>query len=112
VACLNLPPYVGCDQALVKVNQKTEGSREWPPGACCKRKTHIRRADEEHLSSERARQAEAGADVRDVAPQEQSLKSQEGQLHAPRTTQRTEEGAPRQAFSSLEYFHLAIYLEF
>jgi hypothetical protein len=57
-------------KALAKENQKTEDSREWPPGARCKRKPHIRRADEEHISSERARQAEAGADMRDVAPQE------------------------------------------
>jgi hypothetical protein len=70
VACLNLPPYAGCDQALAKEDRKTESSREWPLGACCKRKAHIRRADEEHISSERARQAEAGEDARDVAPQE------------------------------------------
>jgi hypothetical protein len=72
VAYLNLPPYAVCDQDLVAENRKTEGSREWPPGARCKRKTHIRRADEEHISSERARQAEAGADARNVAPQERS----------------------------------------
>jgi hypothetical protein len=42
IACLNLPPYAGSAQALTKENQKTEGSCEWPPGARCKRKTHIR----------------------------------------------------------------------
>jgi uncharacterized protein (DUF3084 family) len=40
------------------------------------------------------------------------LHNLKGQLQAPGTTQRTEEGAPRQALSSLEYFHLTIYLEF
>jgi hypothetical protein len=75
VACLNLPPYAGCDQALAKEDQKTEGSREWPPGAHCKRKMHIRRADEEHISSERARQAEAGVGARNVVPQERSPQS-------------------------------------
>jgi hypothetical protein len=51
------------------------------------------------------------------------LQSREGQLRAPGTTQgtkegtpgatqRTEEGAPRLALSSLEYFHLTIYLAF
>jgi hypothetical protein len=54
VACLNLPPYAECDQALAKEDRKTESSREWPPGACCQGKTHIQRADEELLSSERA----------------------------------------------------------
>jgi hypothetical protein len=53
VACLNLPPYAECDQALVKEDQKTKSSREWPPGACHQGKTHIPRADEELLSSER-----------------------------------------------------------
>jgi hypothetical protein len=72
VACLNLSPYAGCDQALAIEIRKTEGSREWPPGARCKGKMHIRRADKEHISSERARQAEAGVDVRNVVPQERS----------------------------------------
>jgi hypothetical protein len=53
VACLNLPPYAECDQALTKEVQKAESGREWPPGARCQGQTHIRGADEEHLSSER-----------------------------------------------------------
>jgi hypothetical protein len=42
VACLNLPPYEGCDQALTEEDRKAEGSREWPPGARCQGKTHIK----------------------------------------------------------------------
>jgi hypothetical protein len=53
VACLNLPPYAECDHALAKEDRETESSHEWPLGACCQGKTHIRRADEELLSSER-----------------------------------------------------------
>jgi broad specificity phosphatase PhoE len=74
VTCLELSPYAGCDQALATEIQKIEGSREWPPEARCKGKTHIRRADEEHISLERA-QAKAGADARNVAPQERSPQS-------------------------------------
>jgi hypothetical protein len=39
VACLNLSPYAGCDQALAIEIQKTEGSHDWPPGARCKGKS-------------------------------------------------------------------------
>jgi hypothetical protein len=53
VACLNLPPYAGCDQALTKEDRETESSHEWSPGARCHGQTHIRRVDEEHLSLER-----------------------------------------------------------
>jgi hypothetical protein len=53
VACPNLPPYAGCDQALAEEDRKAKSSREWPLGARCQGKTHIRRAGEEHLSSER-----------------------------------------------------------
>jgi hypothetical protein len=53
VACLNLPPYVGCDQAFTKEDRKAESGREWPPGASCQGQMHIRRADKEHLSLER-----------------------------------------------------------
>jgi hypothetical protein len=49
---------------------------------------------------------------RDVAPQKWSPQSREGQLRAPGTTQGTKKGAPRQALSSLEYFHLTTYLGF
>jgi hypothetical protein len=54
VACLNLPLYAECDHALTKEVQEVESSHEWSPGACCQGKTHIRRAHEELLSSERA----------------------------------------------------------
>jgi hypothetical protein len=47
-----------------------------------------------------------------MPPQERSLQPWEGQLQAPRTAQRAEKGAPRQALSSLEYFLITIYLEF
>jgi hypothetical protein len=50
--------------------QKAESSGEWPPGTPSKGSTHIRRTAEEHISLERTRQAEAGADARNVAPQE------------------------------------------
>jgi hypothetical protein len=53
IACLNLPPYAGCNQALTKEDRETESSREWPPGARCQGQTQIRRVDEEHLSPER-----------------------------------------------------------
>jgi hypothetical protein len=88
VACLNLPLYIERDHALTKEVREAESSREWPPGACCQGKTHIRRADEELLSSERARQAEARAESRDMAPQERFAQSQG-------TAQGTKEGAPR-----------------
>jgi hypothetical protein len=58
-----------------------------------------------------------------MAPQERSAESRKGQFRAPGTTrgskegapraaQRTKESAPRQVLSPLEYFHLAICLEF
>jgi hypothetical protein len=53
VACLNRPPYAGCDQALIEKDRETESSREWPPGARCQGKMHIRRVDKEHFSPER-----------------------------------------------------------
>jgi hypothetical protein len=53
VACLNLPPYAGWDQAFIEEDRKAESGREWPPGASCQGQTHIQGADEEHLSSER-----------------------------------------------------------
>jgi hypothetical protein len=71
VACLNLFLYAERNHALSEEVQEVESSREWPPGACCQGKAHIRRGDEEHLSSERARQAETRADAIDVAAQEQ-----------------------------------------
>jgi hypothetical protein len=88
VACLNRSPYAECDHALTKEDRETKSSREWPLGACCQEKTHIRRADEELLSSERTRQAEARADSIDVAPEERSAQSRG-------TTQGTKEDAPR-----------------
>jgi hypothetical protein len=112
VACLSLPPYAGCGQTLPRKIQEAKSSREWPPGTPSKGLTHIRSASKEHVSSERAQKAEAGADARNMAPQERSPQSSEVQLRAPRTAQRAEKGAPRHALSSLEYFLLAIYLEF
>jgi hypothetical protein len=53
VVCLNLPPYADNDHALTKEVREVESSREWPLGACCQGTTHIRRANEELLSSER-----------------------------------------------------------
>jgi hypothetical protein len=50
--------------------RKAESSGECPPGTPSEGSTHIRRIAEEHISSERARQAEVGADARNVAPQE------------------------------------------
>jgi hypothetical protein len=54
---LSLPSYIGCGQTLSRKIREAEGS------------THLRRTPEEHLSSERAQQAEAGADTRNRAPQ-------------------------------------------
>jgi hypothetical protein len=88
VACLNLPFYAEHDHTLTKEVREVESSREWSPRACCQGKAHIRRADEEHLSSERARQTETRADLRDVAPQERPPQPREGPLRA-------EESAPR-----------------
>jgi hypothetical protein len=70
VVCPNLPLYAERDHALIEEVREVESSRAWSPGACCQGEAHIRRADEEHLSPERARQAETRADSRVVAPQE------------------------------------------
>jgi hypothetical protein len=53
VAYLNLSLYVERDHALTKEVREVESSRERSPGACCQGKAHIRRADEELLSSEK-----------------------------------------------------------
>jgi hypothetical protein len=70
VACLSHSPYAGCGQTLPMKIRKAESSGECPPGTPSEGSTHIRRIAEEHISSERARQAEVGADARNVAPQE------------------------------------------
>jgi hypothetical protein len=75
IACLNLPSYTGCGQTLPRKIREARSSGEWPPGTPSEGSMHIRRTPKEHVSSERARQAEVGADTRNMASQERSPQS-------------------------------------